>query len=83
MHGALAQAFAHQGELAGFEIAQPSMDQFAGAARGAAGETTFLYQQGAMPGRGGGLQHAGAMDAAADDDDVEFFHVTFVALIFG
>jgi hypothetical protein len=32
-----------------------------------------------VPGRRGGLQDAGTMDAAADDDDVVFFHVTRVA----
>ncbi len=38
MNGALAQALAHQRELAGFQVAQSAVNELAGAARGAAGE---------------------------------------------
>ena len=42
VYGALAQTLAHQRELAGFEVAQAAVNQFAGAARRAAGETAAV-----------------------------------------
>ena len=74
MHRAFPQAFANQRELAGLEIAQAAVDQFAGAARGAARERALFDEQAAVAGGGGGLQHAGSVNAAAHDDHIVFFH---------
>ncbi len=75
MNGALPQAFAHQRKLAGFQVAQSAMNELAGAARGAGRERFALDEQCAVSGRDGSLEHAGAMNAAADDDHIVFFHL--------
>ena len=74
MYGALAQTLAHQRELAGFEIAQSAVNQFAGPARRAAGETEPFDEQRAVTRGRGGLQYPGSMNAAADDDYIVLFH---------
>ena len=68
VNGAFAQALAHQRELAGLEVAQSAVNQFAGSAGRAAGETEPLDEQGAVAGGGGSLQYSGSVNAAADDD---------------
>jgi hypothetical protein len=51
------------------------VDQFAGPARGAAGQALALDEQGLMARRRRRLKYAGAMNAAADDDYIVFFHL--------
>ena len=75
MNGALSQALADQRELPRFQVAQSAMNEFAGAARGAGGEPLAFDEQCTVSGRHGGLEHAGAMNAAADDDHIVFFHL--------
>ena len=75
MNRALAQTFAHQRELPGFQVAQSAMNELAGAARSTGGERLALDEQCAVAGRRSGLQHAGAMNTAADDDHIVFFHL--------
>ncbi len=75
MYGALPQTLAHQGELPGFQVAQSAMNELAGAARSAGGERLALDQQCAVACRHDSLQHAGAVNAAADDDHIVFFHL--------
>src|ERR1700722_14920185 len=75
MNGALAQALANQGKLPGFQVAQSAVNELAGSARCAGRQPLALDEQCAVSGRPGGLQHAGAMNAAADDDHIVFFHL--------
>jgi hypothetical protein len=77
MYGALAQAFAHQRELAGLEISKSAMDQFTRAARSATRKAMFLDEQTTITCRRGGLQYAGAVNAATHDDHIVFFHLIF------
>src|SRR3990172_11645356 len=67
---ALAQRFAHEPEMRAFEIAQTAVDEFAGTAGCAAAERLPLQQQRRVSRGRGGLGHADAMNAAADDDNV-------------
>ena len=50
------------------------MDQLAGAARGAVRHVGLLQQQHRVTGRGRGLRNAGAVDAGADDGDIDLAH---------
>ena len=69
---ALDQRLADQPELVIFEIAQAAMDQLAAARRGALGEIVLLAQQHLEAAAGGVAGDAGAVDAAADDDEIEW-----------
>ena len=73
-HLALDQRLADQPELVIFEVAQAAMDQLAAARRGALGEVVLLAQQHLEAAAGGVAGDAGAVDAAADDDEVERLH---------
>ena len=75
MNGALSQAFAHQRELPGFQVAQSAVNELAGAARGAGRERFRSMSNALCPAAATRLEHAGAMNAAADDDHIVFFHL--------
>ena len=70
-HLALDQRLAHQPELVVLEIAQAAMHQLAAARRGARGEVVLLAQQHRQAAAGGIARDAGAVDAAADDQEVD------------
>ena len=70
-HLAFLEGVAHEAELAVFEIPKPAVDQL-GAGRGSVGgEVILLAQQDVEtpPGRVAG--DAGAVDAAADDEEID------------
>ena len=79
----LDQRLAHQAELVIFQIAQPAMDQLAGAGGRPLGQIVLFAQhhRQAAPGRVAG--HAGAVDAAADHEKVDQFgggrHLTLLS----
>ena len=74
MNGTFVQALAYQCELTRFQVAQAAVNQLAGPARCAAGQGLPLDEQGLMAGSGRSLKYAGAVNAAADDDHIVFFH---------
>ncbi len=80
-HLALIQRLAHQPEGAVLEIAQAAMDQLGGGRGGAGGEIVHLDQQHAQAAAGGVAGEAGAVDAAADDGEVEVGHCAADSLI--
>ena len=57
-----------------FQIAQPAMDQLGGGGGRAAAEIGLLAQKHRPAAPGGIPRDAGAIDAAADDDEVETLH---------
>ena len=73
-HLALVQRLAHQPELAVLEIPQTAVDQLRGGRRSARREIVLFAQQDlqSAPGRIAG--NAGAVDAAADDREIEVGH---------
>ena len=71
---ALDQRLAHQPEPAVLEIAQAAVDQLGGGRRGAGREVVLLDQQHAKTAAGGVAGDAGAVDAAADDGEIEIRH---------
>ena len=75
MNGALAQALAHQRELAGFQDSAVRRESVCWSGSRCRRPALALDEQCAVSGRHGGLQHAGAMNAAADDDHIVFFHL--------
>jgi hypothetical protein len=70
-HLALAQRLAHQAELVIFQIAQATMDQLGAGGRGGAGEIVLLDHQDLEPAAGGVARNADAVDAAANDQEIE------------
>ncbi len=68
---ALQQRLAHEPEVEVLQIAQAAVDELARAAGGPRGVVGALEQRDAVAARGRVEGHAGAGDAAADDDDVE------------
>ncbi len=67
------QRFAHQAELVIFEIAQPAMDEF-GRGRGRpGGQIVHLGKHDGISAPGRIARDAGAVDAAADDENVDRF----------
>ena len=54
-----------------FEVAQPAMDQLGGAAEVAPAEIALFAQEHRPAAPGGVARDAGAVDAAADDGEVE------------
>jgi hypothetical protein len=75
--GAFAEGFANEAELKVFQITEAAVDQLGIAPAGAGGEVGFVDEGGAAGLSGGaGAEHevaedAGAIDAAADDEDIE------------
>jgi hypothetical protein len=57
------------------------MDQFAGATGCAARQSALFDEQARITGGRDGLQYAGAMNAAAHDDYIVFFHLIFTMRI--
>ena len=68
---ALAARLEHQRELVVLEVAQPAVDQLRRLAAGAAREVALLDQRDAEPAHGGVAGDAGAVDAAADHEQIE------------
>ncbi len=68
------QRLAHEAELIMFEVAQPAVDQLGRFRRGAFGKVVCFEQQHARPAPGGIARDAGAVNAAADDDDIIGLH---------
>ena len=77
-HLALVERLAHQAERAVLEIAQAAVDQLGRGRRGAGGEVVLLDQQHAQAAAGGVARDPGAVDAAADDGEVEVGHVLLI-----
>jgi len=71
---AFAQRLAHQTEFAVFEITQAAMDEFRRCRRRARGEVVLLEQDDAKAAAGGIARDAGAVDAAADNGEIEVGH---------
>ena len=65
---------AHQAQGALLEIAQPAMDELRGRRRGAGGKVALLDQQHFEAAAGRIARNADAVDAAADDGEIEFDH---------
>jgi hypothetical protein len=68
---ALEQRLADQAELVMFEVAQPAVDQLGAGRRRGAGEVPLLAQQHRQAPPGGVAGDPGAVDAAADDQEIE------------
>ena len=69
---ALVQRFLDQAEVEHFEVAQAAVDELGGPGRCARGPVAGLHDADAEAARDGVQGGAGADDAAADDQDVEF-----------
>lgn len=75
--GAFAQGLADEAEVEVFEVAEAAVDEVGIAAAGAVAPEVFLEEEdagsaaGVAPAEGEVAGQAGAVDAAADDDDVE------------
>ena len=69
--GALGEGFAHQPELAGLEIAQAAMNQLGRGRRGGAGIIALLGEHDFQPAAGGVARDRGAVNTAADDENVK------------
>ena len=67
----LEQRLAHQRELEALQIAQAAMDQLRGGRRRGAGIIARLGEHDFQPAAGGVARDRGAVNAAADDQDVE------------
>ena len=70
-HLAFAERLAHEAELVMFEIAQPAVDQLRGTRGRAARQIVLLAKVDAQAPPRGVARDAAAVDAAADDRDVE------------
>ena len=70
-HRALAQGLAHESEVAMLQVSKPAVDQLGAGRRGVRGQIVLLAEQHveAAPRRVPG--DAGAVDAAADDEQVD------------
>ena len=68
---ALAQRLAHEPEVVVLEVAQAAVDELGAAGRGVGREVVLLAQQHREPAAGGIAGDARAVDAAADDEQVE------------
>ncbi len=66
----LDERLAHQGEVILLEIAQPAVDQFGAGRGGVRCEVILLAQQNSEAASGGVARDAGAVDPAADDQQV-------------
>ena len=70
-HLAFRQRLPHQAERVVLQIAQAAMDQLGGGGRSAAGKVALFQQQHRQAAAGGIARNAAAVDAAADDGEVE------------
>ena len=71
---ALLQGFVDQAQLAKLQVAQPAMNEAAGPARGAVAQVSLFEEAGAQPAERGVPGNAGAVDAAADNNQVKWGH---------
>ena len=67
----LGERFAHEPDFAVLEIAQTAMDQTCGPSRCASGKVVAFEQQHAQTTPGGVPRDCRAIDATADDGDIE------------
>ena len=67
----LPQGLEDQAQLAVLEVAEPAVDQAAGARAGAEAEVVLLDEHRAQAAHGGVARDAGAGDAAADDEQID------------
>ena len=67
------RAVTHQPKLTMFEVTQSPMNQSGGPARGSAADIAFVQQDNFQPSHGSIARDAGAVDAGADNDQVECF----------
>ena len=70
-HFALHERLAHEAELVIFEIAQAAVDELGRGRGGGAGEVDFLAEIDGKPAPGRVARDAAAVDATADDGNVE------------
>src|SRR5205085_2883047 len=70
-HLALLERLAHQAELVLFEVAQAPVDELGAPRAGGAGEVRLLHQCHRQAPPRGVTGDAGAVDAAADDEEVD------------
>ena len=70
-HRALAQRLAHEPDVAVLQVAKPAVDQLGAGRRGVRGEIVLLAQQHVEPAPCRVPGDAGAVDAAADDEQVD------------
>ncbi len=68
---ALGQGLADQPERVLLKIAQPAMHELRGGRRGRTGEIALLGERDAQAAAGGVARDAGAVDAAADDEEID------------
>ncbi len=73
-HFAFAQRRTHQPEFAVLQITQPAMDQLRGCRRRAGRKIVLLDEHDPQAAAGGVAGNAGAVDAAADDGEIEISH---------
>ena len=71
--GALGERLAHESELEVLEIAQAAMDQLGRGRRRSAGIIPLLGEHHLQPAACGVAGNGGAVNAAADDEDIEHF----------
>ena len=71
----LAHRFAHQADLAMFEIAQAAVNDARRSAGHAGGEIVLLDQQRALAGAGALARHGHAVNAAANDHHMEMLPI--------
>jgi hypothetical protein len=71
---ALGERLADQPELVIFEISEAAVNQLGRGGRGVCGEVVFLDQEHAGSAHGRVAGDRGAVDAAADDEEVEAVH---------
>src|SRR5439155_2308028 len=70
-HAPLHRRLAHQADVALLEVAHAAVDQLRAAARGARGPVEALDERDPEPAQRRIARHAGARDAAADDEEIE------------
>ena len=70
-HFAFGERLGDQPELVVLEVAQPAMDQLGALRRSGRGEIVLFGQQHGKAAARGVARDAGAVDAAADDEEVE------------
>jgi hypothetical protein len=71
-HLALRERLGDEAELVVLEVAQAAVDELGRPRRGGAGEVGLLREQHRQPAARGIARNAGAVDAAADDEEIEF-----------
>ena len=81
-HFPFSQRLPHEAEFVIFEIAQPAMNELARRRRCRAGKIALLAEHHRKAAPGGVARDPGAIDAAADDEEIDRcvrFHATMIA----